>query len=360
MTASEEYERFTLEAVTTNPNLMICDGWVLDVSKFRHEHPGGPDYMAIWQGKDVSAVMRQDAVHKHTDYAFRVVESLRVGTLLGAEISARENKEFEGLVDLDKPFLPQIYRLGNKYAGWIGSQPVVRHLTIFPNALESLSRHPWWWIMVGIPPVIGFGILHSVSMGVDALTIFSSFLLGLLSWVFAEYTLHRHVFHIETSTNKWNVFHFFSHGLHHLTPHDPSRLTFPPAFTYLLAVMFWFLFKWACMGLPQHGAMFSGMVFGYLCYDFTHFLYHHTNGKRWGNVKFPMFFARYLTFMKSHHNVHHFLNDTCNFGVSSPLLDFVFGTYISKPDAEKIRETKTMGEVCNRVKRESEGDKKTQ
>ena len=49
-------------------------------------------------------------------------------------------------------------------------------------------------------------------------------------------------------------------------------------------------------------------------------------------IRFPGFFSRYLRFMKSHHNVHHFLNDECNYGVSSPVLDYVFGTYMSKKD----------------------------
>eukprot|EP01061_Rhynchopus_euleeides_P034271 TRINITY_DN58023_c0_g1_i1.p1 TRINITY_DN58023_c0_g1~~TRINITY_DN58023_c0_g1_i1.p1 ORF type:complete len:371 (+),score=133.63 TRINITY_DN58023_c0_g1_i1:55-1113(+) len=337
--AEKEWERFSMEEVAATPNLMVCDGWVLDVKQFKHDHPGGASYMERWVNRDISEVFHSDAPHKHTEYASRVLDTLRVGTLLGAQVSAGNRKKYDSMVDVTKPFLFQIAELGEHYHPWMTSQPVVRHLTIFPwVALESLSRYPWWWIWVGMPPLIAMGIYTSIMAGVGLLACAGFWAAGLLSWAILEYSLHRSVFHLETKTYGSNIFHFFAHGLHHLTPHDTTRLTFPPPFTYILAFIFWYICEAVCLGHDGFAAMFSGLVCGYVAYDTTHFLYHHTDGSGYGPVSFPRFFTKYLRYMKSHHNTHHFLNDTCNYGVSNPLLDFVFGTYMSKKDAEVVHE----------------------
>ncbi len=44
----------------------------------------------------------------------------------------------------------------------------------------------------------------------------------------------------ETSTGKWNFIHFMAHGIHHLCPTDPSRLTFPPVFSVFVGAAFYY------------------------------------------------------------------------------------------------------------------------
>eukprot|EP01059_Diplonema_ambulator_P004031 TRINITY_DN13727_c0_g1_i3.p1 TRINITY_DN13727_c0_g1~~TRINITY_DN13727_c0_g1_i3.p1 ORF type:complete len:302 (+),score=71.12 TRINITY_DN13727_c0_g1_i3:153-1058(+) len=289
-------------------------------------------------GKDISEVMHSEAPHKHTEYAWRVLESLRVGTLMDAVVTKTERQKYDSMVDVNAPFLWQMGDLGENYHGWMASQPVVRNLTIFPwKAVEDLSRYPWWWIWFAMPPSIAYGITTASAAGLGLSGILAGVALGLCVWIALEYALHRFVFHIEAGTYGMNIFHFFAHGLHHLTPHDTSRLTFPPPFVFILATLFWNSFKLILMGHPIYSTVFSGFASGYVMYDTTHFLYHHTDGTGYGPLRFPKFFTSYLKFMKSCHNVHHFINDDCNFGVSSPILDFVLGTYVSKKDAELMR-----------------------
>ncbi|KAJ9444978.1 Ceramide very long chain fatty acid hydroxylase SCS7 [Diplonema papillatum] len=333
-------DKYTREQVAAAPNLMVYKGKVVNAGSFKKEHPGGPAYLDRWTGKDVTEVFGDSSPHRHSAYAESVMESLVVGEILGAEQYVATAKKYEGLVDVDKPFIPQMWALGENYPGWMASQPVVRKLIIFPfAALEGMSRYPWWYVLVAIPPIIAYGMILALYQNsvppAQALVLFG---IGLFTWCLAEYLLHRWVFHLEAGTPASNIFHFFAHGLHHLTPYDETRLTFPPYFTAVLAYMFWNFFMVVSLNHPGHSAMFGGFASGYLAYDVTHFLYHHSDCKSYGNYEFPKFFASYLQCMKSHHNVHHYLNDSCNFGVSSPLLDYAFGTYLSKQDAERARE----------------------
>ena len=332
-----EYEKFTMEQVAADSDLMVWGGWVINVKKFKDDHPGGSQYITNWAGRDITEIFSAESPHRHSSYAEKVLDSLKVGTVIGQELSKKEAIKYSGLVDVDEPFLFQVSDLGAAYHGWMASQPVVTKLTIFPYPIiEALSRYPWWWIWVIIPPIVFYGLYNAFCNGVSTLEMTAFFSAGVATWVCMEYLLHRLVFHIVADSAGWNLFHFFAHGLHHLTPHDPTRLTFPPPFTLALAVIFWNLFKVACFGHFGFAALFSGFVTGYIAYDTTHFLYHHTDCSRYGSFVFPRFFSSYLKFMKSHHNTHHFLNDDCNFGVSNPVLDFVFGTYMSKGEVCKV------------------------
>jgi dihydroceramide fatty acyl 2-hydroxylase len=62
-------------------------------------------------------------------------------------------------------------------------------------------------------------------------------------------------------------------------------------------------------------AAFAGLVGGYLAYDTTHYLTHHSAGQT--------ALGRY---QKKRHFRHHYYDSTRNFGVSSPLWDAIWGT----------------------------------
>jgi hypothetical protein len=108
-------------------------------------------------------------------------------------------------------------------------------------------------------------------------------------------------------------FYFLVHGVHHDYPNDSGRLVMPPSVSIPLAVIFFFLFQWA-IG-PLTPAAFAGLVGGYLAYDTTHYLTHHSPGKT--------ALGRY---QKKRHFRHHYYDSTRNFGVSSPLWDAIWGT----------------------------------
>ncbi|KAI9591541.1 hypothetical protein BDF19DRAFT_454723 [Syncephalis fuscata] len=59
----------------------IVDGDIYDLAPFANEHPGGMTFMRTAQGRDVSNAFNGD-VHRHRDVARRMLDSLRVATIV--------------------------------------------------------------------------------------------------------------------------------------------------------------------------------------------------------------------------------------------------------------------------------------
>ncbi len=176
-------------------------------------------------------------------------------------------------------------------------------------------------VVIWLPVALYFlvsGAIHLPS-GTSALVIPAGVLLGIFIWTFAEYTLHRFVFHYEPRTATQERIFFLFHGIHHAQPQLKTRLVMPPVVSIPLAFLFYGLFYFIVgrlLGLPHWVApLFAGFIIGYLIYDLTHYATHH----------FPMR-SGYLKFLKRYHMMHHFKTPNARFGVSSPLWDYVFRT----------------------------------
>jgi sterol desaturase/sphingolipid hydroxylase (fatty acid hydroxylase superfamily) len=144
-------------------------------------------------------------------------------------------------------------------------------------------------------------------------------LLGLVLWTFAEYTLHRFLFHFKpTNPTQERVFFLF-HGIHHAQPQVKTRLVMPfPVSIPMAAVLFGLIYLVVAVLLkaPQWVApLMSGFLIGYLAYDLTHYATHH--------LPMRSGIAKYL---KRYHMQHHYKDPNTRFGVSSPIWDWVFGT----------------------------------
>lgn len=155
--------------------------------------------------------------------------------------------------------------------------------------------------------------LFALNLGAKAVA--GGFLFGLLFWTFFEYMLHRFVFHYEPKTNFGKKAAYLFHGVHHDFPGEADRLVMPPAGSLPIAAAvfglnYLLVGNWA---FP----LFAGFNIGYLYYEFIHYSVHHKKkpGPAWGEPQ------------RRHHLRHHFKDHTRRFGVSSPLWDFVFGTY---------------------------------
>ena len=101
---------------------------------------------------------------------------------------------------------------------------------IFKNPfLESLTKtNPLQNVIVYGSVIIGLIALAIVKIGLDPWVVVGLFTVGLFFWTFAEYMLHRYVFHWVTEA-KWSQrFHFIMHGSHHQYPRDKERLLMPP------------------------------------------------------------------------------------------------------------------------------------
>jgi sterol desaturase/sphingolipid hydroxylase (fatty acid hydroxylase superfamily) len=158
---------------------------------------------------------------------------------------------------------------------------------------------------------------HSAWPGVTFLLV--AFLVGAFLWTWAEYMLHRFLFHFPPRTEWQKRVSFVMHGVHHAQPRSKTRLVMPPAVSVPLAALFYGLFRLVvgvAFGSPHWvGPLFAGFIAGYLAYDMFHYAMHHAAMRR-----------GILRAQRRHHMYHHTQTPDQRFGVSSPLWDIVFGT----------------------------------
>lgn len=137
---------------------------------------------------------------------------------------------------------------------------------------------------------------------------------GFVFWTFAEYNVHRFLYHTETNSDFLFRLQHNAHGVHHNHPIDPTRLAMPPLPGLILSSLFFLLF-WLVMGNFVF-AFFPGFMMGYLAYISFHYAQHRIKSPKW-----PPFRKLWR-----HHDVHHYVNPYVAHGVSTRLWDFVFGT----------------------------------
>jgi sterol desaturase/sphingolipid hydroxylase (fatty acid hydroxylase superfamily) len=138
---------------------------------------------------------------------------------------------------------------------------------------------------------------------------------GVASWSLFEYGMHRFLFHIDRWIPRAHRLSFTIHGCHHNDPADASRDIMP----LIGSVPFFSASIGAAVILfgPAFGLTFEA-AFGlaYLAYDVTHYGCH-----QW---QLP---GRWAARIKRHHLLHHYVDETRNFGVTSAMWDRVFGTF---------------------------------
>jgi sterol desaturase/sphingolipid hydroxylase (fatty acid hydroxylase superfamily) len=139
-------------------------------------------------------------------------------------------------------------------------------------------------------------------------------ILGLIVWTFAEYMLHRFIFHYKPNSHLGERIHFIFHGVHHDYPSDSRRLVMPPSVSLPLALLFYYLFL-AIFGAEKVASFMPGFLTGYLFYDMTHYAVHHFN-----------MHSKFWLAIKNHHMKHHYQNSDKGYGVSSPVWDKIIGT----------------------------------
>ncbi len=184
--------------------------------------------------------------------------------------------------------------------------------------LESLTLVEYKTIFkVWIPVLIAFIIYGNLKFPQSIIVNLAIIFAGIISWTLAEYLIHRFPFHWSPKSEWGKKLVYQMHGNHHDDPHDPLRGVMPiaPAIFYLTIIysIFYLLIPIQFLNI-----FFGGFLIGYLCYDGIHFYTHH--GKPKNKI------GKYL---RRVHLVHH-VHDDSMFGISSPLWDFVFGTYVKK------------------------------
>ncbi|XP_028772926.1 dihydroceramide fatty acyl 2-hydroxylase FAH2 isoform X1 [Neltuma alba] len=219
-------------------------------------------------------------------------------------------------VDLNKPLVCQVGYLGEAYEEWVHQPIISKEGPRFfkSDFMEFLTRTVWWAVPAIWLPVVCYSISVSARKGLAPSHVALLVILGLCIWTLAEYTLHRFLFHIKTSSYWGNTLHYLVHGCHHKHPMDGLRLVFPPAATAILLVPFWNLIK--LLSTPSTApALLGGCLLGYVIYDCTHYYLHHGQPKSHAPKN-----------LKKYHLNHHFRMQNKGFGITSPLWDRIFGT----------------------------------
>jgi len=201
-------------------------------------------------------------------------------------------------------------------------KPVNETVRMFKNPiLESLTHiHPATPFVVFVPVVTYFFYLGLSKNGF--LLSIPLWLIGVFLWTLLEYSLHRFIFHFNGTSKIAKTFYFFAHGVHHDYPKDATRLVMPLPVSIPLAFFFFYLFE--SLFFPYNDFIFSGIVSGYLAYDFLHYAFHHLPLR-----------GRLLTYLKTYHLKHHYNDPHSGYGVSNPIWDYVFRT-LPKENSEKL------------------------
>lgn len=292
--SSEPTEVLPLPATGKGNDLIEREGGAEDLP----ERKGQPVYAATGMSNEADLSRETDALSDYKTHKFLDLNK----PLLTQMYYSNFSKEF---------YLAQVHRPRHYKGG--ASAPLMPH-----PILEPLSLTPWWVVpMVWLPPVsyaayLGFTHIDPLPLA----TFYWAF--GLFLWSLVEYVLHRFLFHIEAALPDHPIaltLHFLLHGVHHYLPMDRYRLVMPPALFLLLATPFYklahfiFSYDWYVANM-----VFSGGIFGYICYDLTHYFLHHKQ------------LPAYWRSLKKYHLQHHFADFENGFGVTSRFWDRVFGT----------------------------------
>ena len=148
---------------------------------------------------------------------------------------------------------------------------------------------------------------------------------GFLTWGAVEYLLHRFLFHAGTWEQAPTRF-AAPHRRHHSHPTDTEQLFTGLRMSAPVALCY-FLLAWAMLGGWAAAAyLLAGLVAGYFCYEWVHYVAHHGRPR-----------LRPLRYLRRYHLLHHYRTPGLRFGVTSPLLDYLCGTFRPMKGASRDR-----------------------
>ena len=147
-------------------------------------------------------------------------------------------------------------------------------------------------------------------------TIAAHLFLGLLSWGLFEYAVHRWVLHRSPRRRGFNLPGNLTHLRHHANPRSMERLSVQLSEGIPVCVSYCLL-TWAITQSWQSMTyLFTGLIAGYLFYEYLDYQAHHGNSR-----------VRLIRYFRKYHSQHHHYDATVRFGVTSPLFDYLFGTF---------------------------------
>ena len=195
--------------------------------------------------------------------------------------------------------------------------------SLFENSLlERLSRtHIVVPVTIFLVYAIGLLCWSYTHTALSMSTVVSLFLLGMLTFTWVEYQVHRHLFHMKGISEFRRKLQYTIHGVHHEFPKDKDRLAMPPVVSVTIATILLFVFSLILGDMTF--SFLAGFLVGYAAYLLVHYMIH--------------VFSPPRNFFKNlwiNHSVHHYKRGASVFGVSSPLWDYVYGTMDKRDNKE--------------------------
>ncbi|MFA6266256.1 MAG: sterol desaturase family protein [Pseudolabrys sp.] len=173
----------------------------------------------------------------------------------------------------------------------------------------KMSRLGYFSEFLLFPPLLVFAVLLAFrgSTPLHPISMAAVYVAGLVAWTLIEYWLHRAVFHHAPILSQ-------IHELHHNFPQD--LIGTPGWASASIGVVLVAGPLYAVLGFDLGVAATAGLATGYLWYVFVHYATHHWRPRR----------NSYLYRARLRHARHHHLSHSGNFGVTTGLWDYVFGT----------------------------------
>src|SRR5215213_4090142 len=154
---------------------------------------------------------------------------------------------------------------------------------------------------------------------------------GLLTWGLYEYVTHRWVLHREPKAEGFNLPGNLTHLRHHADPNSLQRLNVQLSESVPVCVVY-FLLAWALAGSWQAAThLYTGLIAGYFFYEYLDYQAHHGTSR-----------GRLTRYFRKYHLQHHHHDATVRFGVTSPLFDYLFGTFHIE-QRESVSRTRAAG-----------------
>jgi sterol desaturase/sphingolipid hydroxylase (fatty acid hydroxylase superfamily) len=173
---------------------------------------------------------------------------------------------------------------------------------------------------------LGLGVAAMISETRSITSILFLCLTGVLSWGLIEYLLHRVVFHFDARSEKGRNFIYTMHLSHHSNPKTMDDL-FTSLRVSLPIALCYSALAWAVMRNWQATVyLVIGLTAGYFSYEFLHYQAHHLVPR-----------LRVFRYLKKYHLLHHHETSSLRFGVTSPVFDYLFGTFKSTQRTRIIR-----------------------
>jgi sterol desaturase/sphingolipid hydroxylase (fatty acid hydroxylase superfamily) len=150
---------------------------------------------------------------------------------------------------------------------------------------------------------------------------FAAFTVAAASWTLIEYLLHRFLLH--------RVAPFAAlHGAHHDAPR--AYVGTPTWATLGIIWLVVFVPAWRGVSFNVASGLTAGVMMGFLWYGIVHHVIHYRR---------PRLLAAWMPATTHRHLRHHYSPQPGNFGVTIPLWDYVFGTFIAE---DRVRPTASL------------------